>query len=688
VVLLLLTTLVQPATSHAAPLGEPPARSERVLADLDGDHLSDGFEARLQQLNASALVPVVVTYDGTGGVRSARRAVGAIDVTRRFTLVDGFAATMTKSQALALSRQPGVFRVEQDAVVHAFLDSADADFGAERARSDFGVTGAGVEICVVDTGVDPNHEQTDGKAPVAFYDAVGGRSAPYDDNGHGTHVVAIAAGDSTGGADAARYGGVAPGASISVAKVLNAQGSGTTSQVMAGIDWCAGRPSVRVISMSLGTSTPSDGLDAISQSVNSAVAAGKVVVVAAGNSGDDPTTIGSPGAAAGAITVGAVAEWSGPAGAANHSDGIYLAPFSSRGPTVDGRTKPDVASPGVTITSAKAGTTAGYVTFSGTSMATPFVSGAVALALQVSPSWGPTEVRNALEGTAADRGPSAKDNEYGAGLIDAHAFVAAARGSSGGTSFPAYVHVSGSVSDHGLWTYPFTVGSGDLGVPIAATVLIDGALVCVAQFFSLCMDYDWGPDLEARLVDPAGAVLDTSTCPLGGECGNGRQETVHAMPTIAGTYRLEVWPTEDAPHNGRGGTFAVDLSSGPVGGPAPPPPPPPPPPSKVHVGDLDRSSTKSGLSRWWATVVVAVHTDGHTPIAGATVTGTWTGGVSASCVTGTDGTCSVARRFSNSKSSVTFTVGGLSLSGHVYDPGSNHDPDGESNGSTITVYRP
>ena len=687
-VLMLIVLLIQPATSQAAPAGGAGGR-EALLADVDRDGLSDGFEARLRRLDPQGLVSVVVTYDGPGGVRSAQRAVGAIDVTQRFTLVDGFAATMTKAQAQALSRQPGVFRVEGDAEVHAFLDSANADFGTAKARSDFGVTGAGVEICLVDTGVAPNHEQLDSKAPFAFFDAINGLVSPYDDNGHGTHVAAIAVGDSVGGAEAAKFGGVAPGASLSVAKVLNAQGSGTTSQVMAGIDWCAGRPSVRVISMSLGTSTPSDGLDAISQSVNNAVAAGKVVVVAAGNSGDDPTTVGSPGAAAGAITVGAVAEWSAPMGAPNHSDGIYLAPFSSRGPTVDGRTKPDIASPGVSITSAQSGTTAGYVTFSGTSMATPFVAGAVALALQAAPGWGPTQVRNALEGTASDRGPSGKDNDYGAGLIDGRAFVAAAKGSTGGTSFPTYAHISGSVADHGLWTHTFTVGAADLGVPIAVTVLINGALVCVAPFFTLCLDYDWGPDLEARLVDPAGVVLDTSTCPLGDECGNGRQETVHAMPTIAGTYKLEVWPTEDAPHLGRGGTFGVDLSTGPIGGSLPPPPPPPPPTPKVHVGDLDRSSTKSGSSRWWATVVITVHDQGHNPVSGVTVKGTWTGGVSASCVTSSAGTCSVTRRFWNSSSSGTFTVGSVSRSGYQYEPGSNHDPDtGESNGTTITVYRP
>jgi serine protease AprX len=695
VVLAFFSALVPSASSAAPSDGRPPRASDErridpPLADLDADGLSDGLEAKLRQLASSDHVSVIVTFDGPGGVASAREAVGAFRVTRSFDLVRGFAATVTKSQALELARLPGVFRVERNVQVHAFVDSADRDFGAERARADFGVTGSGIEICVVDTGVDPNHEQLD-KAPIAWFDAVSGLAAPYDDHGHGTHVAAIAAGDATGGPNAATFGGVAPGASLSAAKVLNAAGSGWLSEVMAGIEWCAARASVRVISMSLGTSAPSDGQDGISQAVNEAAAAGKVVVVAAGNSGDDPSTVGAPGAAAGAITVGAVAEWSAPVSAANHSDGAYLAYFSSRGPTLDGRIKPDIASPGVSITSADAGTSNEYVTFSGTSMATPFVSGTVALALQASPGWTVADIRNALEGTAADRGVAGKDNDYGAGLVDAHAFVAAAAGSaSDGAAFPTWSGLSASVADHGMWSGSFSIGSADLGVPIAATVIIEGAPVCVELFVGSCLDYDWGPDLEARLVDPTGAELDVSTCPLGGECGNGRQETVHAMPTVAGTYRLEVFPTEDAPHNGRGGSFHVDLSTGPIGGSAGPPPSPPPP-VEIHVGDLDGSSARSGSSRWLGTVTITVHDAAHVAVSGVTVSGLWervADDSSITCITNADGTCSVGRRFSNRKTARTFSIVGLPAVGKTYVAGSNHDPDGDSSGTRITLVRP
>ncbi|MGH2590776.1 MAG: S8 family serine peptidase, partial [Actinomycetota bacterium] len=190
VLLVLVSTVLTPAASSAAPDRVSDERQpQALLADIDADGLSDGLEAKLRELGPNGRVSVVVTFDGAGGVASAREAVGAFGVTRRFELVRGFAATMTKAQALELARVPGVFRVEQNVRVHAFMDSTDADFGTERARADFGVTGAGVEVCVVDTGVDPNHEQLDGKAPIAFYDAIGGLTDPYDDHGHGTHVA-------------------------------------------------------------------------------------------------------------------------------------------------------------------------------------------------------------------------------------------------------------------------------------------------------------------------------------------------------------------------------------------------------------------------------------------------------------------------------------------------------------------
>ena len=208
-----------------------------------------------------------------------------------------------------------------------------------------------------------------------------------------------------------------------VAEGAGANGSGTTQQIVGGLEWCAGLPSVDVITMSLGTSVGSDGQDALSLAVDAAVDAGKVVTVAAGNGGDLPMSVGAPGASAKAITVGAGSDWSAPTGAPNHDDGVSLAYFSSRGPTLDGRIKPDVIGPGTTITAAEYETTGGYATYSGTSMATPYAAGAAALAIDAGMS--PTDVKQAMRQTAQDRGPTGADPDWGAGLLDVRALLVA-----------------------------------------------------------------------------------------------------------------------------------------------------------------------------------------------------------------------------------------------------------------------
>jgi serine protease AprX len=581
----LVLVLSLPVAVHAAPGGNdggsdvPDGATLRpALTDLDGDGISDDLQVRLRDARPNDLVDVVVTFETPRNTAWAQRQVGPFDVARAFTIVPGFAATMRAAQVQALAASASVFRIDADFEVTSTNDAANRDFGATAARTALEVDGSGVEVCVVDTGVDPNHEQFASKLPIPFYDAVNGRATAYDDQGHGTHVAGTAVGDGTGSANASLYGGVAPGAALSAAKVLSSSGSGTASQVIAGVEWCAGRAGNVVISMSLGSSSGSDGQDSISQAVQNAVNGGTPVVVAAGNSGDAPQTVGSPGAAEGAITVAAVAEWSAPVGSANHSRGVHLAPWSSRGPTLDGRAKPDISAPGMTITSAAYGTTSGYATYSGTSMATPFVSGAVALALDAAPSRSPSELKTLLRDTAHDRGPTGKDHDWGWGLVDVLALVDAASGGSGQTApFPVATHLSAqSVVDHGVWEHTFEVTQDALNVPIAATVVIDGEYRCDLWLWGLCWSTSWtGADLDARLFDPSGTQVALSECPLGCHSTSiGRQETVTAMPTTAGIYRLEVFPYEGTPNDGHGGSFVVDLSHGPIGGGTEPPPAP------------------------------------------------------------------------------------------------------------------
>lgn len=559
----LVAAALAPGGAHAAP-GGGGAPTGPAAADRDRDRVSDDLAPRLRSARSTDALDVLVTGLTTA---QARARAGDFAVRRDFALIRGFAARLTAGQARSLATDPRTHRVEADRTLHLTDTATDADYGAAGARSSFGLSGAGVGICVVDTGVDPGHEQLAGRS-VVFRDLVNGRTTPYDDHGHGTHVMSIAAGDGTGGGAAAAHNGVAPEAALYAVKALDASGSGADSGIVTAVEWCAGQSGVRVISMSLGDSVPSDGSDALSMAVDAAVDGGKVVVVAAGNAGDGPQTVPSPGAARKALTVGAASDHSGPVGSPYADAGVFLAPFSSRGPTVDGRVKPDVVGPGVTVEAAQAGTTAGYVTYSGTSMATPYVAGVVALGLQAAPATTPTQVVASITATAEDWGPAGKDNDWGAGLVDAKAFVSRLLGGTdAGAPYPTHTRVSGTVPDNGSTSVPITVPPSGVGVPLAVTVTLAGREVC----YYGCLVVAWDPDLDAELRDPSGDVVVSSTCTLGDPCGIGRQETLRLRPSVAGSYTLRVYAFTGSPNNGKGGSFSADVSQGPlVTGSAPP----------------------------------------------------------------------------------------------------------------------
>ena len=278
-------------------------------------------------------------------------------------------------------------------------------------------------------------------------------------------------------------------------------------------------------------------------------------------------------------------DWSAPAGTDYRDAGIALAPFSSRGPVLNpggAYTKPDVAAPGVTVSAADAGTTTGYVAMSGTSMATPYVAGVAALALQAAPAATPAAVKAAIESTARDRGAAGKDPEWGSGLVDAEAAVQAASGATNSvaTGYPTASRLTGSVSTGGSTAVAVPVTA--TGVPLAVTLTItSGSQGCLLYWpgQGCAWPGEWSPDLDAELRSPSGAVVATSQCALSGWLctAGGRQETLLVGDPVVGTYSLRVY----AWNGGPGGTFAADVSTGPVvGSGAPPPPPPDQPPTR------------------------------------------------------------------------------------------------------------
>ncbi|WP_407835276.1 S8 family serine peptidase [Streptomyces sp. DSM 116496] len=291
----------------------------------------------------------------------------------------------------------GIGKVWLDGVRKASLDKSTKQIGADRAWQ-AGFDGTGVKIAVLDTGVDKTH--ADLKSQVVGEKNFSDSPDTTDRVGHGTHVASIAAG--TGAASGGAMKGVAPGAKVISGKVLDDRGYGSDSAVIAGMEWAVAEGAA-VVNLSLG-SRDFPGVDPVEATVDRLSAEkGVLFAVAAGNNGAGESTVGSPGSADAALTVGAV-------------DGKdALADFSSRGPRVgDGAVKPDLTAPGVGITAAAARGSKldtdpgaqhpvpGYLVLNGTSMATPHVAGAAALLKQKNPGWTGTELKGALTASTKD----------------------------------------------------------------------------------------------------------------------------------------------------------------------------------------------------------------------------------------------------------------------------------------------
>lgn len=402
-----------------AAMGFPPQAVPRVLQ-------ASWQRGRMQAARMRVLVRMDDAGEDTAEELHAIVRRGRGRVSRHFRRFATLAVHASAAGLAEMAQHPQVRYITEDYTVHSLLDVAAPTVGAPRLWND-DLRGSGVTVAIVDTGCYPHPDLVRPKQRlVAFHDLVGRRSKPYDDNGHGTHCAGDVAGN--GGKSQGKYRGPAPEAKIVAVKALNRAGSGSASAILDGIDWVVegrDRLGIRVLSLSLGA--PAQGLpadDPLVGAVEAAWRAGIVVCAAAGNEGPHPRTVGTPGLAPSIITVGADDDRNTPDPADD-----AIAYFSSRGPTLDGRDKPDVAAPGVRITSLRAprsalagpspGSPPGYVTLSGTSMATPITAGVVAQLLQAVPDASPDEVKEALVNTARDLGEGRE--AQGAGLIDAAA---------------------------------------------------------------------------------------------------------------------------------------------------------------------------------------------------------------------------------------------------------------------------
>ncbi|WP_225859434.1 S8 family serine peptidase [Streptomyces albicerus] len=404
-----------------------PADAQRLIATGTLDRrLFDITELSRKAVRASHKQGMKVIVGYQGAARAAKADVrDARDTEVRRTLESlnaeavatqdpaGLWAAVTDTPGGTARTASGIAHIWLDGVRKAALDKSVPQIGTDKAWAS-GYDGKGVRIAVLDTGVDATHPDLKDQV-VAAKNFTPSPDAT-DRFGHGTHVASIAAG--TGAASpagsAGAYKGVAPGAALLNGKVLDDEGSGDDSGILAGIEWAA-EQDADVVNLSLGgPDTP--GIDPLEAAIDKLSAEkGILFAVSAGNEGESgEETIGSPGSADAALTVGAV------------DDDDRLADLSSRGPRLgDGGIKPDVTAPGVDITAAAVPGSVieqevgqnpdGYLTISGTSMAAPHAAGAAAILKQRHPEWTYAELKGAL--TASTIGGDYTPYQQGSGRI-------------------------------------------------------------------------------------------------------------------------------------------------------------------------------------------------------------------------------------------------------------------------------
>jgi serine protease AprX len=409
----------------------------RRLPVIAGIVLSAMLAASLVQPPSEVPVPAIrlLVHETSPASRAAEDLVHALggDVTRSLPLIGGFAAVLPQGRVASLAGDPSIAELVPDGRVRmsggwgAAYDALDPNLAWRRAIGlgwvPDGIDGSGVTVALIDTGLARLGDFED--RVLARVDFTPG-GAGDDGYGHGTHMAGVIAG--SGGASGGKWRGVAPDARLVSVKVAGRDGSTDVSVVIAAIQWVVmhrAKYGIKVLNLSFGTDgTQPYALDPLDAAVERAWAAGITVVVAAGNRGPAQGTINKPGDDPFVITVGAVDTKQT---AIRLDDAI--APFSGRGPTRDGISKPELLAPGTTIVATRdVGSTIdrlhpaavideAYFKGTGTSQAAAIVSGVAALMYEANPSLTPNRVKGLLIDTA-HRGWQYR-TEGSSGLIDA-----------------------------------------------------------------------------------------------------------------------------------------------------------------------------------------------------------------------------------------------------------------------------
>src|SRR4051812_37319202 len=319
--------------------------------------LDDELTRRSQGKDTQATTRVIVTLQPGAQLPAEFKKYSR---NRSLDLINGQVLDLPQGQLKAMASHPAVFRVHYDRPLKTQNYRTAVTVGARTVQETLGYNGAGIGVAVIDSGISTFHDDLTnttaklfpyGNQRVAkFVDFVNGRALPYDDNGHGTHVAGIIAGngyDSKG-----EKAGIAPGASLVSLKVLNANGLGTISNIIGALNWVAANYktyNIRVVNMSVGAGVyESYWTDPLTLAAKNVTDKGITIVAAAGNLGKNALgqlqygAITAPGNAPWVLTVGA----SSTMGTNDRGDD-QMAPYSSSGPTpIDFGAKPDLVAPG------------------------------------------------------------------------------------------------------------------------------------------------------------------------------------------------------------------------------------------------------------------------------------------------------------------------------------------------------
>ncbi|MBN2269131.1 MAG: S8 family serine peptidase, partial [Sedimentisphaerales bacterium] len=391
----------------------PDAAVKRYFVELDEDQ---GLAERLSKAGVDTK---------RAQYRRAVERIGGRVIHDYGKLKNRIVVEISSEQTDKLKQLPRFKKFEEDSRVHVLLEDSAYQIRADYAW-DNAITGQGVKVCVVDTGIDYTHPDLQNKV-IAQYDATGNTSDAMDDQGHGTHVAGIIA------SEGLQYRGGSYDVLLMAAKVLDYTGSGYSSDVELGIQWCV-EEGADVINLSLGEGLYSGtcDYDEMAQAVNAAVEAGVVVTCAAGNDGDLGRMV-SPACASKVIAVGAVDKVDG---IASYSDGgSELDLVAPGGEEMGGKNFPEIVSAYSTEVAENPlycmyqideecydeyflvdGTR--YIRAVGTSMAAPHVAAAAALLLEENPSLSPAQVKTVLEQNADDLGDAGWDATFGWGRIN------------------------------------------------------------------------------------------------------------------------------------------------------------------------------------------------------------------------------------------------------------------------------